>query len=502
MSTSTIRSLAIAALLLSAAACATPPVKPVKPAEPVVAAPVAPPPPAPPLETPDAPFRAQKPPPAPGELRFEAPVPKEARLLGGARLLVVESRAVPLVSIEIVLRAGVDQEPAGKGGLAGFTADMLTEGTAKRPALAFAASVEDLAARLSASADLETTRLRLNCLTETLPAALDLLAEALLSPAFHADDVERVRGIRLTGLQQKQATPSALAADEAARLVYGERHPRGRPAGGTPETVTSITRADLQRFHADYYDPKSAIVSVAGDVDAAGIKALLDQKLAAWKGRRGTEPKRPAYPKLAGRSVTLVDKPGTTQSQVWVVGELFPAAHPDRIPMAVLNNVLGGMFGSRLNQNLRETKGYSYGVRSNLRLDRDRGWLAAAGGLQSKFTAESVTEFEKELAAMATGELREGELQRAKEALLRSLPLTLETNDAVAGSIASLAALGLPVDWFTALPGRITRVEAADVARVAKAWIKPARMPIIVVGPRAEFEAGLRALELGPLTVK
>ena len=495
------RTLALAAALLSSA-CASQPVKPAAP--PVAAAPVAPPaPPAPPLlETPDAPFRAQKPAAAPGEPRFEAPVPRVAALQNGARLLVVENRAVPLVAIEIVLRAGVDQEPASKGGLAGFTADMLTEGTEKHAALDYAARVEDLAARLSATADLETTRLRLNCLTETLPEALDLLAEALLTPAFHADDVERVRGIRLTGLQQKKASPSALAADEAARIVYGEKHPRGRPAGGTPESIKAITRADLKAFHDDYYDPRSALVSVAGDVGAAEVKALLDQRLAAWKSKRKAEPKRPAYPRLAARSVTLIDKPGASQSQVWVVGELFPAAHPDRIPMAVLNNVLGGLFGSRLNLNLRETKGYSYGVRSTLRLESDRGWLAAAGGLQAKFTAESVTEFEKELAGMATGELREGELQRAKEALIRGLPTTLETNDAVAGSIASVASLGLPLDWFAKLPDRIAKVTEADVARVGKAWVRPARMPVIVVGPRAEVEAKLKALELGPLTVK
>jgi zinc protease len=425
-----------------------------------------------------------------------------AALANGARLLVVENRAVPLVSIEIVLRAGVDQEPAARGGLAGFTADMLTEGTARRPALEFAARVEDLAARLSAGADLETARLRLNCLTETLPEALDLLAEALLSPAFRPEDVERVRGLRLTGLQQKKASPQALAADEAARLVYGEGHPRGRPAGGTPESIKAITRADLKAFHADFYDPRSAIVSVAGDVSAAQVRTLLDEKLAAWKGRRGAEPKRPPFPKLAARSVTLVDKPGATQSQVWVVGDLFPATHPDRVPMAVLNNVLGGLFGSRLNLNLRETRGYSYGVRSSLRLDSDFGWLVAAGGLQAKFTAESVAEFEKELTAMATGELREGELERAREALIRGLPVALETNDAVAGSLATAAAQGLPLDWYAQLPGRIAAVQAADVARVAAAWIHPERMPVIVVGPRAEAEEKLRALELGPLTSK
>jgi zinc protease len=504
------RTLALAAALLASAACASQRVKPAEPA--AAAAPAKPPAPAPPPAappspvaaptTPDAPFRASKPAPATGEPRFQAPVPKVAVLANGARLLVVENRAVPLVAIEIVVRAGVDMEPEGKGGLAGFTADMLTEGTARRQALEFAARVEDLAARLSAGADLESARLRLNGLTETLPEALDLLAEALLTPAFRPEDVERVRGIRLTGLEQKKATPQALAADQAARIVYGERHPRGRPSGGTPESIRAITIADLKGFHAAYYDPKSAIVSVSGDVSAAEVKKLLDQRLAGWKGRRGAEPKRPAFPTVAARSVTLVDKPGASQSQVWVVGELFPAGHADRVPMAVLNNVLGGLFGSRLNQNLRETKGYSYGVRSSLRLDSDRGWLVAAGGLQSRFTAESVTEFEKELAALATGELRDGELAQAKEALIRGLPVALETNDAVAGSLATVAALKLPLDWYAQLPGRIARVQAADVARVARAWIRPGRMPIIVVGPRAEAEEKLKALDLGPFTVR
>jgi zinc protease len=475
----------------------------VKPPAPAVAAtPVKPATPVPAPETPDAPFRASKPAPAPGDPRFQAPVPEVARLRNGARLLVVENRAVPLVSIELLVRAGVDMEPAARGGLAGFTAAMLTEGTTRRQALEFAARVEDLAAHLSASADLESARLKVNCLTETLPEALDLLAEALLSPAFRPEDVERVRGIRLTALEQKKASPQALAADEAARIVYGARHPRGRPSGGTPESVQAITRADLEAFHAAYYDPGTAIVSVAGDVSAAEVKKLLDQKLAGWKNRRGAEPRRPAYPTVAARSVTLVDKPGASQSQVWVVGELFPAGHADRVPMAVLNGVLGGLFGSRLNLNLRETKGYSYGVRSTLRLDSDRGWLVAAGGLQARFTAESVTEFEKELTAMATGELREGELARAKEALIRGLPVALETNDAVAGSLATAAALGLPLDWYAQLPGRIAGVQAADVARVARTWIRPERMPVVVVGPRADTEAKLEALRLGPLTVK
>jgi zinc protease len=455
-----------------------------------------------PPATPDAEFRASKPPPAPVEPRFEAPIPVEARLATGARLLVVENHAVPLVSIEAVVPAGVDAEPAGKGGLASFTAAMLTEGTKEHPGLAFAAALEDLAARLFASADLETSRVRLNCLKETLPRALDLLAEALTRPAFSPEDVERKRGLLLTGLLQKKASPQALAADEAARLLYGEKHPWGRPAGGTPQTMKAISRDDLVRFHQALYRPDRAIVSVSGDTTPAEVRRLLDEKLASWKRKASPRLELPPLPEVMKRSLTLVDKPGTSQSQVWAVGRLYPASHPDRVPMAVANNVLGGLFGSRLNQNLREEKGYSYGVASRIRLGRTHGSFYVTGSVQARFTAESLAEYQKELAGFESGELRDGELARAKEAIIRGLPAALETNDAVSGSIATAAFQGLPLDWFQRLPGLVSAVDATAVASVARRWLKPERMPVIVVGPRAESEEKLRALNLGPLTVR
>lgn len=452
--------------------------------------------------TPDAEFRAQKPSPAAGEPRFQAPVPAEARLTNGARLLVVENHAVPLVSIEVLVESGVDAEPAGKGGIAAFTAAMLTEGTKALPAQAFAARVEDLAARLGASAELESTRVRLNCLTETLPQALDLLADALVNPAFRPEDVERVRGLLLTGLVQKKASLQALARDAAARVLYGEGHPWGRPAGGTPETVRSITRADLARFHGTWYRPNHAIVAVSGDTNLAEVKKLLDAKLAGWK-RKALPPLRlPPLPRIEARSVTIVDRPGSSQSQVWVVGRLFAANDPDRVPFSVANNVLGGLFGSRLNMNLREEKGYSYGAFSGARFGRTTGSFTASGGIQARSTAEAVGEFEKELSAFASGALREGELEKSREALIRSLPARLETNDAVSGSIASLAFEGLPLDWYRQLPGLVARVDAGQVARVARAWVHPERMPVVVVGPKSESEEKIRALGLGKVEVR
>jgi zinc protease len=450
-------------------------------------------------EAPDAAFRSAKPPPSAAELRFSAPVPSEARLPDGARLLVVENHAVPIVSIEVVVPAGVAAEPPDKAGLAGFTASMLTEGTSRLPALAFSAAVEDLAARLSASSGPESTRVRLNCLVETLPQALDLLAAALVEPAFRAEDVERVRGLLLSGLLQKKASPPALAADEASRILFGPKHPLGQPAGGTPATVKGITRDDLARFHATWYRPEGSLVSVSGDTTLADMQRLLGEKLAAWRAQAPPALSLPPRPAIDRRTVTLVDKPGASQSQVWLVAPLFPASHPDRVPLTIANNVLGGLFGSRLMMNLREEKGYSYGVRSSLQLARDYGWFQAAGGVQAKYTAESLAEFEKELLAFSTGELREGELQKSKEAAIRSLPAALETNDAVAGSIAQAVFVGLPPDWYRRLPGLVAAVDAAAVARVARAWLDPARMPAIVVGPRAGNEEKIRALDLGPV---
>ncbi len=487
--------LSAASLLALACAAERPALKPAPPAAAAAQAPA-------PAITPDAEFRAHKPPPAAVEPRFQAPVPAEARLANGARLLVIENHAVPLVSIGVLVESGVDAEPAGKGGIASFTASMLTEGTKSLPAQAFAARVEDLAARLGASAELEATRVHLNCLTETLPQALDLLADALVNPAFRPEDVERVRGLLLTGLVQKKASLQALARDAAARILSGADHPWGRPAGGTPETVKSITRADLARFHHQLYRPNHAIVSVSGDTTLAEMKKLLDAKRAGWK-RRALPPLRlPPLPAIERRSVTIVDKPGSPQSQIWVVGRLFPASSPDRVPFLVANNILGGLFGSRLNQNLREEKGYSYGVFSGARLGRTTGSFTAAGGIQAPSTAEALAEFEKELTAFSGGALREGELQRAKEALIRSLPARLETNDAVSGAIAGLALDGMPLDYDRQVPGLVARVDAAEVARVARTWIHPERMPVVVVGPRSEWDGKIRAMNLGPVEVR
>jgi len=450
---------------------------------------------------PDAAFRVQAPPPLAQQPHFDPPVPIERKLKNGARVLIVENHAVPLVAIGVRFLHGVDADPKDKPGLAEFVADMVDEGTKKRPAQKLAEEIEDLAAHLGAGASLETASVNLNCLTETLSKALELLADVVENPAFRQEDVERVRILKLTALEQKKASPGALAADQASRILYGDRHPWGQPAGGTPESVGSITAADLAAFHAKWWVPNDAVISVAGDVKPAEIVRLLEEKFASWKPHRVPALSLPPFPKLNRRAIVALEKPGTTQAQVWVIGRLFKATDPDAIPMRVANLTLGGLFTSRLNMNLREKHGYSYGVNSSVSLMRRSGSFAARGGIVAKNTVEAVAEYESELRTFSNGQVSDAELAAAKEALIRGLPAALETNDSVSAAMGNLVSLGLPLDYYRTYADRVGKVSRVEVKRVVTKWVTPARWPVVIVGPVAQSKEALEKLNLGPVSI-
>ena len=453
-------------------------------------------------ETPDAPFRAEKPPPLAGQPRFEAPVPLQRKLRNGARVLVAENHAVPIVAIEILFGTGIGGESPGKSGLAGFVASMVTESTRSRSTTQLAAELEDEAIELGAGAGNETSRIRLNTLKEALPKAIELLADVLQNPAFRPADVDRIRRLKLAALAQKQGSPGALAADRAAALLYGEKHPWGQPAGGTPETVGSITPDDLRKFQRTWYRPNNAIVSVAGDVTADEIVNVLDRRLAGWKKAPLPQLRLPPFPPLEDRFISALDKPGTTQSQVWVVGRTFDARNPDRQPLLVANEVLGGLFTSRLNMNLREQHGYSYGIASSVSLNKTYGTFFVTGGILAQHTAEAVREYEREMTKFAAEGPTDEEVAKAKETIIRGLPAALETDDAVSAALATLDFDGMPLDYYRTVADRYAKITRADAARAAKQWIQPGRWPVIVVGPVGGAVDPLRALALGEVRVQ
>lgn len=498
MRRATPRVIAASCIALLAAACgpeaAAPPATPAPPAASSAAAA---PPPAPVATTPDEPFRAQKPDPLPNEPAFTPPTPVERKLKNGAQVVVVENHALPLVTVDVVIQSGVDREPLDRRGLDGFVADMLLEGTKTRSSLDIETARERLAAQLSAGSGLETTTVHLNALKETLPDALALLADVVENPAFKAEDVERVRGIELTGLAAKKGNPGALARDAFARVVWGDKNPWGLPSGGTPDTLNAIGTKDLVRFHQTYFVPNNAVISVAGDITPDDAVAALEKVFGSWK--RGAVPatKAVSMPGTTPRSLLLTDLPTGSQSQV-VIGWRAPKANDaDLLPLIVANNVVGGLFSSRLNMNLREDKAYTYGAFSRVGPYRDASLFTASGGIVAAHTADAVREFEKELQRMKTEPLGDDELARAKEAIIRSLPSQLETNDAMASAMASLVELRRPLDYYAKLPERVRAIQKADVVAAAQKYFDPDHWPVVVVGPKSQSLEPLKGLGLG-----
>ncbi len=461
---------------------------------PAAAAPAAP---APVATTPDEEFRAKKPEPLPNEPAFTPPVPVQRKLKNGAQVLVVENHAVPLVAVEVALQSGVDREPLDRRGLSGFVSQMLMEGTKTRTSLDLEVARERLAAQLSAGNSLETSSVHLNALKDTLPDALTLMADVLENAAFKDEDIERVRGLLLTGIAAKKGNPGALARDDFAKLLWGDKNPWGLPSGGTAESIKAITAKDLVNFYRTFYVPNNAVISVSGDVTPDEAVAALEKVLGSWK--KGALPARKAvkYPDAAPRSIVVTDLPTGTQSQVLVGWRGPKASAPEVLPLLIANNILGGLFTSRLNLNLREEKAFSYGVFSRLGLYRDVGTFAASGGIVAAHTAEAVTEYEKELHRMKTEPISDVEMSRAKEAIIRSIPSELETNDAVATAVAGLVELGRPLDYYVTLPARVRDVKKADVVAAVQKFLDPEHWPVIVVGPKAQSFDALKGLGIG-----
>jgi zinc protease len=487
----------VALAAVSVAACAPeaapPPVTP-PPAVVATAASAAPPAVA---TTPDEAFRAKKPDPLPNEPAFTLPVPVQRSLKNGAQVLVVENHAVPIVAVDVVIQSGVDREPLDRHGLSDFVADMLLEGTRTRSSLDIALARERLAAQLSAGSGPETTRVHLNALKDTLPDALALMADVLQNPAFKAEDIDRMRGLRLTSLAAKKGNPGALARDAFAKLVWGDNNPWGLPSGGTPESIKAITAKDLSRFHQTWFVPNNAVISVSGDVTADEAVAALEKVLGSWKKGKLPTVKPAPVPDAAARSIVFADLPTGTQSTLLMGWRAPKASSPDILALQVANSIVGGLFTSRLNLNLREQKAFTYGFGSRLGLYRDVSTFAASGNVVAAHTAESVTEAEKELARMKTDPIGDDELSRAKESLIRSLPSSLETNDAVASAMASLVELGRPLDYYATLPGRIRAIQKADVVAAVQKYFDPDHWPVVVVGPKSQSFDALKALGLG-----
>jgi predicted Zn-dependent peptidase len=441
-------------------------------------------------------------PPVPGPApALKIPDIQKHTLSNGLPVWIVEMHEVPVVDVSLIIRSGASSDPSGQFGTAHFTAAMLDEGAGALDALQLADAIDMLGASLTTSSSFDASSVRLHALVSRLDAALPLLADVALRPTFPQADLERLRAERLTALLQISDNPSQLASAAFNRIVYGPGHRYGTGVMGTTATNTALTAEQLRAFHAAHYQPQNGHLLVVGDVEAATIVPALERAFGSWKNSgapaRATLPQAP-QPKA--RQVYLLDKPGAAQSQIRIGAIGVARATPDFHAIEVANTMLGGSFSSRLNMNLREKNGYSYGASSQFALRAAPGPFMAGAGVQTDKTGEALAEFFKELDGLAVP-AGEDELSRVKNLQALGFPGSFETTEDMAAQLMDLVIHGVPESFITEYVDKIQTVTGADVQRVAKQHIQPSRFVVVIAGDLATIEKPVRAANLGPVTI-
>lgn len=433
---------------------------------------------------------------------FRFPTIDAAVLPGGLDVRVITQRTAPIVSLTALVRGGSSADPVDRPGLAAFTADLLDDGAGDLdgPGLA------DVLARIGAEADIEVwpdaTVVTITTLARHVSRAAALLADLLMRPRLGADDVERVRALRLDRLRQMRAQAASLADRTLTRAIFGS-HPYGHPGIGDPEAVRLTTVDDIRGFHGRSYQAGATTLVVAGDLSTDEGVALAAQAFGGWQTApcNGTAAAVTAAPEPLGR-VLIVPRPGASQSELRV-GQVSASRNtPDYHALLLWNAVLGGQFVSRLNLNLRQAKGYTYGVRSGFDFRRDPGPFSIHTSVQTTATADAASEILREVSDLhSTRPVTADELQRAQAAVGLGYPRGFETAQQVARAVAQMSLHDIGADHFEQFVPRLNAVTLDDVAAAAARHVRPDRLTAVVVGDPAAVEPQLAARGLAFETV-
>ncbi len=428
-----------------------------------------------------------------------SPVQK-MKLSNGLQVVFMEKHEVPLLHMIVLVKAGSAMDPEDKNGLASMTAAMLDEGAGTRDALELADAIDYLGARISVSASFHATSISLHTPVSKADSALGLLADVVIRPTFPAKELERLRKERLTTLVQWRDEPRAIASVLFNRVLYGTGHPYGLSQMGDEKTLRSFTVSDLQRFHRTYFHPNNTVIVVAGDVTETTLKKKLEAQFGSWNGRTVVATNWPSLQPIGQRRVYLVDKPGAAQSEIRIGNISVDRGTPDYFPIEVLNTILGGSFTSRLNQNLREEHGYTYGAGSIFDMRPLPGPFLAASAVQTEVTKEALTEFMKELNGIRQP-IPPEEADRARNYVALGYLDNFQSVGSVANQLSDLVEYGLKDSFFNDFIGNVSGVTDQDLQMVARKYVDPAHMAVVVVGDRAKIEKGIRELNLGPVEV-
>jgi zinc protease len=454
------------------------------------------------VDTPRAPAFDRTKPPTLGALgSLTIPPVIRRQLENGLEVLVVEHHELPVVDMVLVVKTGGEGDPAGKPGTATLTAGMLDEGAGRRTALDIADQEAFLGVQVGTGSGWDQSNVTLHAPVAVLDSAIALFADVALRPTFPTADLERLRKERLTDLLQLKDRAPQIADRAYAAILYGERHPYGRPLTGTEASTRAITRNDVRRFYQTYYRPNNATLIVVGDVTADDVERRVRALFGSWA--RADVPAATAAepPATLATAIYLIDKPGAPQSSMRIGSIGVPRSTDDYFSILVMNTILGGAFTSRLNTNLRETHSYTYGAGSGFAMRRWAGPFTARAEVVSAKSDSSLIEFMKELRAIRET-VPDEELAKAKRYLQLQLPGEFETTGDIASQLIPVVVHGLPLDYYNTYVQRIEDVTVADVQRVAQRYVDPTKFAVVVVGDRKAIEAGLRALNLGEISVR
>ncbi|WP_158941803.1 pitrilysin family protein [Granulicella sp. S190] len=429
---------------------------------------------------------------------FHLPVPKTFTLANGLQVYLLEDHSLPVYSAAVVSRAGSESDTVAKAGLAGFTARLLTEGTKQRSATVLADDAEQIGTTLTSTAEVDSAHTSVNALSNNTEAGLDLISDVVEHPAFAPEEVERIRKQRLVAILQEGDQPVASVLRVGFRTLYGD-HPYGIRTIGNTDGTKAITRDDITNFWQSHYGPKDSALILAGDVNESEVKHLAEKYFKGWTGAAATTVSVPPAPAPPTLKIVIVDKPGAPQTALFAFGLGLPRTTPDYPAVQILNNVLGGLFASRINMNLREEHGYTYGATSGFFYYRTGGPFYSGAQVRTDVTAPAAKQLMLELNRIRTEPPTETELKLAKDSLLHSLPGDFETTKASIGGLRQLFIYGLPLDYFAKLPAQYEAVTPAEVSKAAQTDIHPDQLIVMAVGDRAKIEPGLKELNLGPI---
>ena len=439
-----------------------------------------------------------------GEMSFTPPVIQTATLDNGLELYLVEKHELPLVEIRLNVMRGWASDPVDKPGTAALTADLLDEGAGRMDALEISETAESLGARLRTGSFFDGSYVLLNVLKNQVEPGLELMSKVALEPTFPEAEFERIRQNYIGRQQQESRQPRQQALKEFQLRIFGEGHPYAQPfsGSGTKESLAALTRDELAAFHETYFKPGNSAIIVVGDMDLDQAVEAVSKAFGGWAQGVSPAPEVPPVPAYDGPRIVVIDKPGAEQS--FIVGGYSGLSRqdPEYQAFQVANTAFGGQFASRINLNLREDKGYTYGVRSRMIGFRDGGMFMMTAPVETPVTRASVEELIGEMSDIrGPRPTTDTELVDSKNRLIMGFPQQFQTFGGVAGSLGSLLIYDLPLDDWQTFDNRVTTLSAADVAEVIGSQIDPDRVVWVIVGDWDVIGEDLKALGLGEVKV-